>query len=156
MSKQITSKSETETIQIAQDLANTLQSPTSNLQLPILIFLTGTLGAGKSVFARAFIRTLTQDPALTVPSPTFTLLQTYDSPAGSIYHYDLYRLEDPEEIYEIGWEHSLSEGISLIEWPDRLAGIAPTPTLDITIEQADNGNERTITIIPTNTRAELC
>jgi len=137
------SRDETETAKIAQEFAKIL---TKNTKKPQIICLSGTLGAGKSVFARALIKNLMNDPHLTVPSPTFTLVQTYESPYGPLYHYDLYRLEDPEEIYELGWEDSLIEGISIIEWPCRLAGMKPPSTLDIHIEPADNKQERTITI----------
>jgi tRNA threonylcarbamoyl adenosine modification protein YjeE len=130
--------------QDTQTVAKTIAGQLTNKNQPVFIFLTGPLGAGKSVFARALIRTLCDDPDLTVPSPTFTLVQTYDSASGPLYHYDLYRLKAPTEIYELGWEESLSEGISIIEWPDRLAGIAPVPTLDIHIEHADNTEERII------------
>lgn len=132
---------EEDTKRLAQKLAQEINSE----KQPVFIFLTGPLGAGKSVLARALIRTLCEKPELTVPSPTFTLVQTYDLPGGTpLHHYDLYRLKDAKEIYELGWEESLSEGISLIEWPDRLAGIAPAPTLDIHIEHTDNTDERII------------
>lgn len=139
-----TTTTEQETAALAQTLAQTLTGQST----PQILTLKGTLGAGKSVFARALIRSLTNDPALTVPSPTFTLVQTYDSPHGPIHHYDLYRLENEEEIYELGWEESLTEGISIIEWPERLAGMKPADTLDITIEATDN-TTRTVTISQT-------
>lgn len=141
----ISSQNETDTQNAANDLALQIaeQSPS-----PLIICLTGTLGAGKSVFARALIRALMQQPNLTVPSPTFTLVQTYETKTQPIYHYDLYRLEDPYDIYELGWEDSLAEGISIIEWPERLEGMKPAETLDINIEHTDNGssNTRIITI----------
>lgn len=137
-----TTTSEAQTAQIATNFAAQI-----NTDRPVFITLSGTLGAGKSVFARALIRALTGDPALTVPSPTFTLVQTYDSKHGPIHHYDLYRVEHPDEIYELGWEDSLTEGISIIEWPERLAGMKPADTLDIHIEATDN-NKRTIAVDP--------
>lgn len=102
-----------------------------------VVFLRGTLGAGKSTLARALIRSLMNEPCLDVPSPTFTLVQSYDSQTGPVYHYDLYRLESSEEIFEIGIEDSLAHGISLIEWPERLEGIQlPNPLdLDLHIEK---------------------
>lgn len=84
------------------------------------VFLRGDLGMGKSVFARGLIRALMDDPALEVPSPTFTLVQTYESAALHIHHYDLYRIENPEEIFELGWEESLPGGVTIVEWPERL------------------------------------
>ena len=82
--------------------------------------LSGTLGAGKSVFARAFVQSLCE--AKEVPSPTFTLVQMYPTVNFMIYHYDLYRLKQPEEIFELGIEEAFYDGVSLIEWPER-AGV---------------------------------
>ncbi len=109
--KTMQSTGEAQTMAIAADLARQAQ--------PGDIFtLTGDLGAGKSVFARGFIRALCGDNT-DVPSPTFTLVQAYDSPKGTIYHFDLYRLEDPEEVLALNWDEALAEGICLIEWPDK-------------------------------------
>lgn len=96
--------------------------------------LQGPMGAGKSEFARYFIRHLMGDNKLDVPSPTFTLVQTYETRNFPIWHFDLYRLEDAEEIYEIGWEEALSNGVLLIEWPERLGSLLPTKTKQIVIE----------------------
>lgn len=105
--------------------------------------LSGTLGAGKSSFARAFIRGLCgQDTD--VPSPTFTLVQTYDSPAGPIWHFDLYRLKDPDEVFEIGWEDALSTGICLIEWPEKAGHNIPAMTKNISIDITGDTGRRII------------
>ena len=85
-----------------------------------VIGLSGALGSGKTAFARGFIRALTGNAAEEVPSPTFTLVQTYDAGAATVYHFDLYRIEDPEEVWELGIEDAFADGISLIEWPERL------------------------------------
>ena len=104
--------------------------------------LNGTLGAGKSVFARAFIQKLTG--AREVPSPTFTLLQTYSAEAFDIYHYDLYRLEKPAEIFELGVEEAFYSGVSLVEWTERMGAFSPRNMWNVNIEM--NGSGRKITI----------
>jgi len=90
-----------------------------------VIGLQGDLGSGKTTFARAFIRAL-GDGSEEVPSPTFTLVEIY-AVAGKppVWHFDLYRLVAPEESYELGIEDALAEGISLIEWPERLGRLLP-------------------------------
>lgn len=105
--------------------------------------LFGTLGAGKSVFSRAFIQELSG--AKEVPSPTFTLLQTYDADNVEIYHYDLYRIKSPEEIWELNIEEAMHEGICLIEWPEKMGGYLPRNILRITIEILQD-NTRKITL----------
>lgn len=135
-----TSASEEETIRIAQKFG-------AKLSTPSVICMHGTLGAGKSVFARALIRTLCENGELEVPSPTFTLVQTYDGTDLPIYHFDLYRIKDPEELYELGWEDALEDCITIIEWPERLGYLKPPKVLDITITPADNdASSRTIEI----------
>lgn len=138
--KSVISHSEDETVSCAQDLAKTL-SPGR------CVFLRGDLGAGKTVFARALIRALTQAPELEVPSPTFTLVQTYETDSGPIWHFDLYRIKDPEEIYELGWEEAIHNAITIIEWPERLEHLMPGRYIDIHIENSNDGeNARIITI----------
>jgi tRNA threonylcarbamoyladenosine biosynthesis protein TsaE len=97
--------------------------------------LGGDLGTGKTTLARGFIRALTE-PDEEVPSPTFTLVQTYDTEKGTIWHFDLYRLKDPEEAWELGIEEAFAEGISLIEWPERLGALLPARRRDVTLEIA--------------------
>lgn len=110
---QWTTRTETQTTEIGVKIAQSLKNHD-------LIGLSGPLGAGKSVLARSIIRHLMQNAGLDVPSPTFSLVQLYQTPDFPLWHFDLYRLEDPDEIYEIGWEEALSDGIALIEWPERM------------------------------------
>ena len=111
-----------------------------------VIALAGDLGVGKTRFARAFIDALTGD-AEEVPSPTFTLLQTYESPAGTIWHFDLYRLSRPAEAYELGIEDAFAGGIAIIEWPDRLQGLLPSQRLDIALSFAGDANARSAQVV---------
>ena len=94
------------------------------------VCLSGPLGAGKSTLARGLIRARTT-PDEEVPSPTFTLIQTYEADGLPIAHLDLYRLASADEAYEIGLEEALAEGAALIEWPERLEGRLPPDRLDI-------------------------
>lgn len=98
-----------------------------------VVALHGDLGAGKTELARAVIRAAAGDEALTVPSPTFTLAETYDTSCGPIWHFDLYRLDSPEQVWELGFEEALAGGISLIEWPERIGALLPAKRLDVTL-----------------------
>ena len=115
--------------------------------------LNGTLGAGKSVFARAFIQKLTG--AKEVPSPTFTLLQTYSAEAFDIYHYDLYRLEKPSEIFELGVEEAFYSGVSLVEWPERMGAFSPRNMWNVQIEMTEDGRKITISATDDNKQKRL-
>lgn len=116
-----------------------------------VVTLEGGLGAGKSAFARALIRSLCGGET-DVPSPTFTLVQTYEAPDFDIWHFDLYRLEDPEEVLELGLEDAFADGVSLIEWPDRLGPYMPRDRLSVRIDvSGDNdGTERDFTLTGTD------
>lgn len=107
-----------------------------------VIALSGDLGVGKTRFARAFIEAMTGD-AEDVPSPTFTLVQSYDSPVAAIWHFDLYRVARAEEAYELGIEDAFVDGISLIEWPERLQGLLPAQRLDIALGYGADPGART-------------
>ncbi|MBL4838116.1 MAG: tRNA (adenosine(37)-N6)-threonylcarbamoyltransferase complex ATPase subunit type 1 TsaE [Kordiimonadaceae bacterium] len=85
-----------------------------------LIALSGGLGAGKTTFARAFIRALLQDSTAEVPSPTSTLVQTYETSVADVVHTDLYRLQGAEDVYDLGIEDDRPEAVFLVEWPDRM------------------------------------
>jgi tRNA threonylcarbamoyladenosine biosynthesis protein TsaE len=114
-----------------------------------VITLRGGLGAGKTAFARALIQSLAGRPE-EVPSPTFTLVQTYDLPRISIWHFDLYRLEEEEkDILELGWDEARRSGACLVEWPDRLGKLLPKDHLDIDIFiDKHSENSRTVRLTP--------
>lgn len=101
--------------------------------------LFGTLGMGKSVFARAFVQRLCGKTE--VPSPTFTLVQMYDAPDFEIYHFDLYRLKSAEEIFELGIEEAMYEGVCLIEWPEKMGGYLPRKAIKINITPTTDGRQ---------------
>lgn len=116
----------------------------AHLQAGDAICLFGDLGAGKSTLARGLIRALTT-PGEDVPSPTFTLVQTYDGPAFAIAHFDLYRLTTAAEAYEIGVEEALDDGCAIIEWPERLDGDLPPDRLDIALSVDGEGRSARVT-----------
>jgi tRNA threonylcarbamoyl adenosine modification protein YjeE len=101
-----------------------------------LVTLSGDLGAGKTTFARALIRTLAGDDTIEVPSPTFTLMQTYELPRFPLVHADLYRLAGAAELAELGFDDLPEGAVVLLEWPDRAAGFLPPDRLDITFTLA--------------------
>ncbi len=104
-----------------------------------IILLEGPLGAGKSALARAVLRALTGDPALDVPSPTYTLVQGYETPLGLVQHFDLWRLDAPGALLELGW----GEGdAAIVEWPDRLGPLWPEGALVVTLEPAGGDARR--------------
>ncbi|HEX2942133.1 MAG TPA: tRNA (adenosine(37)-N6)-threonylcarbamoyltransferase complex ATPase subunit type 1 TsaE [Rhodopila sp.] len=94
------------------------------------ILLEGPLGAGKTAFARAFLRAAAGDPSLDVPSPSFTLVQIYDTRIGPVFHYDLWRLDTAGEMTELDWDDA-RDGVVLVEWPDRLGTLRPSDALTI-------------------------
>lgn len=106
-----------------------------------VICLHGALGAGKTELARALIRAATGEPALEVPSPTFSLVQTYETAGFEIWHADLYRLESAAESVELGLDDAFGEAVVLLEWPDRIAERLPADRLDIVIEAAAEAPE---------------
>ena len=111
-----------------------------------IIALKGDLGAGKTSFARAFIRA--RGGIEEVPSPTFTLVQVYELGAAAIWHFDLYRIKSPEEAWELGIEDAFSEGISLIEWPERLGPLLPPHRLEIELLFGDRPEARRAVLDP--------
>lgn len=105
--------------------------------------LSGDLGAGKSTFARALIRAMADDPELEAPSPTFTLVQSYDLRLP-VAHMDLYRIGSPEELDELGLDDALAEGVALIEWPEKALNLLPNDRVMLRFE--GTGESRTVSI----------
>lgn len=100
------------------------------------MLLSGELGAGKSTFARALIRSLGHDGP--VPSPTYTLVEPYQLPRGTIYHVDLYRVSSEGELRFLGW-NELDEGFRLVEWPERVPGLEQQADLQLTLAYSGSG-----------------
>lgn len=107
------------------------------------LLLAGPIGAGKSHLSRAIIRARLgrmED----VPSPTFTLVQTYDDPAGDIWHADLYRLSHPDEVRELGLEDAFATAICLVEWPERLGRHLPDNAIHLSLSPENDGRRALI------------
>lgn len=119
---------EAATIRLAEDIAR-ISKPGD------VIALSGDLGAGKSTFARAFIRRLANDPELEAPSPTFTLMQVYETGRARVLHADLYRIRGSDELVELGFTQEMEGAISLIEWPEKASDLnAGADRLDVLLE----------------------
>ena len=137
MQKSFVSKSEQQTSDLAKKVASIAKKGD-------VFALYGTLGMGKSVFARSFIQYLTGVDD--VPSPTFTWVQDYQSDDFEIFHFDLYRLEHPDEVFEIGFEDSTFNGVCLIEWPEKAGNWLPKDVFKIDIIPLDDGRKITISV----------
>jgi tRNA threonylcarbamoyladenosine biosynthesis protein TsaE len=134
------------TLDLADDAATARlgEAVSRTLRTGEAVCLTGPLGGGKSTLARALVRALTtldED----VPSPTFTLVQFYETEAFPLAHFDLYRLNSPDEAWEIGLDEALDEGAAVIEWPQRLEGRLPRDRLDIDIVFDGEGRRARLT-----------
>lgn len=120
------------------------------------LLLEGPIGAGKTHFARALIGARLAAagvPAEDVPSPTYTLVQTYHAGAVPIWHADLYRIAHPDEIAELGLQDAFETALCLVEWPDRLGEALPPDFLTLRFDLPPGDNVRTVTILPHGPRA---
>lgn len=115
----------------------------AGLEIGDCVALEGDLGAGKTTLARAILQALGIEEH--VPSPTFTLVSAYDTPRLHVGHYDLYRIEDPSELAELGIDEAVDTGAVLVEWPERAQGRLPGVPLHVTLTRAGE-NERTATL----------
>ncbi len=113
------------------------------LQAGDIVALRGDLGMGKTTLVRGLVQRAL-GPETDVPSPTFTLVQTYDLDGMELWHFDLYRLETPEEVFELGVEEAFIDCISLIEWPDRMGPYLPHEHLEIRLRQDGDGRSAAI------------
>lgn len=140
---------EVRTLLLSDEAATTRlgQALAGNLTAGEVVLLAGDLGMGKSTLARGLIRALTR-PDEDVPSPTFTLVQFYES-EPPVAHFDLYRLDDPREVDEIGLSEAIDDGVALIEWPERLgedgAGALSPDRLSVTLETDGAGRRAHLT-----------
>lgn len=132
MNKEFITKTVEETRLWAKEFAKTLRAP-------VTIALHGDLGMGKSEIARTIIQTLRGQDTV-VPSPTFTIVQSYDG----ISHFDLYRIEDKSELVEIGLPYAITNDITLIEWPEIANDILPEDTIHLYITEYDGGRKITV------------
>jgi tRNA threonylcarbamoyl adenosine modification protein YjeE len=119
-------RDEQATRRLAADIGDALQPGD-------VITLSGDLGAGKTTFARALIRHLTADASMAVPSPTFTLLQHYETPHFPVAHADFYRLSGPGDLAELGFDDLSEQTVVLVEWPDRADGFLSTDRLNLAL-----------------------
>ncbi|GLI92486.1 tRNA (adenosine(37)-N6)-threonylcarbamoyltransferase complex ATPase subunit type 1 TsaE [Methylocystis echinoides] len=124
---------EAATLALARDVATLLRKGDT-------LTLAGDLGAGKTTFARAIIRALMKDPAVEAPSPTFTLMQVYESDTARIVHADFYRIDSGAELTGLGWEEEADDAIVLIEWAERAPEVLPADRLDIRLSFTDGEN----------------
>ena len=133
MKKTIITKNIDETRAFAREFAHILNAP-------VTVALHGDLGVGKSEIARTIIQTLCGENTV-VPSPTFTLVQTYVAGDKKISHFDLYRISDVAELVEIGLDYAIQNDITLIEWPDIASDMLPDNTIHIDISEYDQGRK---------------
>jgi tRNA threonylcarbamoyladenosine biosynthesis protein TsaE len=103
-----------------------------------VVLLSGPLGAGKTALARALLRAACGDEALVVPSPSYTLVQSYKAGLLTIHHFDLWRLDGPGGLEELGWDAALADAV-LVEWPERLGDARPADAMAVELHVAADG-----------------
>lgn len=130
----------------------------ASLRAGDVVLLSGPVGAGKSHFARALIqsRLARLGRFEDVPSPTFTLVQSYDLGQVELWHADLYRLSDPDEILELGLDQAFEEAICLVEWPERLGPLTPAGALHLSLIPADDPQTRDLLFASDTARWDDC
>ena len=111
-----------------------------------VVALSGELGAGKTTFARALIGSILRDVATEVPSPTFSLRQSYASPRLSIEHFDFYRLSSAQEAQELGFEDALQDSVAIVEWPERVAVLLPPSRFEVLLAETEDPAVRRVTL----------
>ena len=132
LTRRIELPDEAATIQLGRRIARSLPAQPAGW----LVLLQGDLGAGKSTLARAILRELGHTGA--VPSPTYTLVEPYEVDSRSVYHIDLYRIASPDELEYLGWD-DLSDGLRIVEWPERIPGLEADADLHIGLDYAGDG-----------------
>lgn len=120
------------------DLTTLAHEIAAHMEVDTCLLLDGPLGAGKTTFSRALIQSLTSEETR-VPSPTFTILQTYETLKGPLWHLDLYRIKAKEELYEIGFPPDQAT-IVIVEWPDRLGSYTPAKSVVVTFSVTEEKN----------------
>ncbi|NUH66959.1 tRNA (adenosine(37)-N6)-threonylcarbamoyltransferase complex ATPase subunit type 1 TsaE [Sulfitobacter sp. S0837] len=129
------------TLTSPEDTANRARALADLLRPGDVILLSGDVGAGKTHFARSLIQNLLAEPE-DIPSPTFTLVQTYEGQTSAIWHADLYRLTSTHEIEELGLVDAFHDAICLVEWPDRLGPLTPAQALHIDLSPGPDDQSR--------------
>ena len=136
-----------------QSLGEKIAQAIDQINTPILVVLNGDLGAGKTTLSRGILTGLGHKGS--VKSPTYTLVEPYDLEIGKVFHFDLYRLVDPEELYEIGFNDYLSEAqLCMVEWPDKGGNLVPKA--DISLQINSNGTGREVILMAQTSLGSQC